>query len=37
MLKLSHCWKCQELKDNHKVLNILPADVTDMLGIYDNV
>ena len=36
MFKLSYCWKCEEIKNNHKVLNNkLPENVCDVLGKYD--
>ena len=36
MFKLTYCWKCEEIKDNHKILtHKLPADVCDILGEYE--
>ena len=36
MFKLTYCWKCEEIKEQHKTLNkLLPNDVCNMLGDYE--
>ena len=36
MFKMSYCWKCEEIKDRHNLLNkMLPDDVCILLGKYD--
>ena len=33
---MSYCWKCEEIKEQHKLLNkMLPDDVCKMLGDYE--
>ena len=36
MYKLSYCWKCEEIKETHKVLNAkLPEGLVETLGDYE--
>ena len=36
MFKLTYCWKCEEIEEQHKTLNkILPDNVCNMLGDYE--
>ena len=30
---MSYCWKCEEIKEQHKLLNkMLPDDVVELIG-----
>ena len=36
MFKMSYCWKCEEIKEQHKLLNkMLPDDVVELIGDYE--
>ena len=36
MFKLTYCWKCEEIKEQHKTLNkMLPENICNMLGDYE--
>ena len=36
MYKLSYCWKCEEIKENHKVLNaMMPEEVIETVSKYE--